>query len=165
MIFCVICCMIIIFYYCQSHKPVISNFTFLITFHQLIKTLSAYRISKLDMISINSDLLDSESIIIMPVLCTSYRVIRRRKAVHLANSQLLYIGSSAIDVLGVFLSRGVVYRLRRSVDTDFSTDFLRFLKTILCRIVIAFRWSSKNDPMQDRNSLSVEFSKRSQIGS
>ena len=61
-----------------------------------------YRISKLETISISSDLLVSESIIIMPVVCTSDRVISPRKAVHPTNSQFIYIGSAAIDVLGAF---------------------------------------------------------------
>ena len=54
------------------------------------------------MISISSHLLVSESIIIMPVICTKDRAICPRKAVYLSNSQLVYIGSAAIDVLGAF---------------------------------------------------------------
>ena len=61
-----------------------------------------YRISKLDTISISSDILVSESIIIMPVVWTSDPVISPRKAVYIPNSQFVYIGSAAIDVLGAF---------------------------------------------------------------
>ena len=85
-----------------SLTTVILHFPNITVFHQAIKMVWLYRISKLDTILISSDLLVSESIIIMPVVCTSDRVISPRKAVHPTNSQFVYIGSAAIDVLGVF---------------------------------------------------------------
>ena len=86
----------------RSLTPLILHFSNITVFHQAIKMVWLYRISKLDTISISSDLLVSESIIIMPVVCTSDSVISPRKAVHIPNSQFVYIGSAAIDVLGAF---------------------------------------------------------------
>ena len=88
--------------YGRSLTPLIPHFTNITVFHQAIKMVWLYRISKLDTILISSDLLVSESIIIMPVVCTSDRAICPRKAVQSTNSQFVYIGSAAIDVLGAF---------------------------------------------------------------
>ena len=96
------CYVIIVVVYGRSPKHLIPHFPNITVFHQAIKMDWLYRITKLDTISISSDLLVSESIIIMQVICTTDRAICPRKAVYLSNSQFVYIGSAAIDVLGAF---------------------------------------------------------------
>ena len=84
-----------------------------------IKTVWLNRISKLDTLSISSDLLDSESIIILVDICISDSVSRQTKLVHLLNIKNVKITENEFNYFFskklFYLKSDSMYHVLRSV--------------------------------------------------